>query len=246
MVVPDASVNEVRLPLLSYTRFVDSLLKGVSPIGARFRELSMWYDKGETIEQRGPWQEIVGVVQDVPAQVADYERPKAVWYAPTRNLEPATLLIHVRGTDPTTFSGRLRAITSEVDQGMFLRKVQPLDHVLWAEHLPLRVGTAALVVVAFAVLVLAAAVVLLVICIVQRLPWPLVVYGAAVLVMVVGSNGLMSSKARLLLPAFTLLLPVALALARRRPPTVIAVLGAATIGSAWFGAYALLGWPYAI
>jgi hypothetical protein len=96
------------------------------------------------------------------------------------------------------------------------------------------------------VLVLAAAVVLLVICIVQRLPWPLVVYGAAVLVMVVGSNGLMSSKARLLLPAFTLLLPVALALARRRPTTVIAVLGAATIGSAWFGAYALLGWPYAI
>jgi hypothetical protein len=96
------------------------------------------------------------------------------------------------------------------------------------------------------VVVLAGAFVLLAISIVQRLPLPLVIYGAAVLVLVVGSNGLMNSKARLLLPAFTLLLPVALALARRRPSTMIAVLGAATLGSAWFGAYALLGWPYAI
>jgi hypothetical protein len=96
------------------------------------------------------------------------------------------------------------------------------------------------------VVVLAGAFVLLAISIVRRLPLPLVIYGAAVLVLVVGSNGLMNSKARLLLPAFTLLLPVALALARRRPSTMIAVLGAATLGSAWFGAYALLGWPYAI
>ncbi len=96
------------------------------------------------------------------------------------------------------------------------------------------------------VVVLAGAVVLLGLCIVQRLPLPLVIYSAVVLVMVVGSNGLMSSKGRLLLPAFTLLLPVALALARRRPATMIAVLGAATVASAWFGAYALLGWPYAI
>jgi len=138
--------------------FVDSLLKGANPIGARFRELSMRYDKpaGE-MEHRGPWQEIVGVVQDVPALVADYERPRAVWYAPTRNIEPATLLIHVRGTDPTTFSSRLRTITSEVDQGMFLRKVQPLDDMLWNSHLPLRLGTAGLVSVSFAVLVLSAA-----------------------------------------------------------------------------------------
>ncbi|GAA4704139.1 glycosyltransferase family 39 protein [Pseudonocardia yuanmonensis] len=79
-----------------------------------------------------------------------------------------------------------------------------------------------------------------------RLPWPLVAYSAVVLLMDVGSNGLMGSKARLLVPAFTLLLPVAVGLYRRRPGTRVAVLVAAVLVSAWFGAYALADWPYAI
>jgi hypothetical protein len=61
-----------------------------------------------------------------------------------------------------------------------------------------------------------------------------------------GSNGLMNSKARLLLPAFTLLVPLALVLARRRLSTVVTVLGVTTLFSAWFGAYALAVWDYAI
>ncbi|WP_285635660.1 hypothetical protein [Lentzea sp. NBRC 102530] len=80
----------------------------------------------------------------------------------------------------------------------------------------------------------------------RRLEWPLIVYGIGVLVMDIGSNGLMNSKARLLLPAFTLLLPLALVLARRRPSTVLTVLGMATLFSAWFGAYSLAVWQYAI
>ena len=98
--------------------FADSLLEGRNPVGVKFRELGMG-DQGE--EYRGPWQEIVGVVQNLPAHV-DYERPPAVWYTVTRNIEPATLAIHVRGTDPTSFAARLRAITAGVDQGMFLRR----------------------------------------------------------------------------------------------------------------------------
>jgi hypothetical protein len=42
------------------------------------------------------------------------------------------------------------------------------------------------------------------------------------------------------------LLPVALALARRRPSTVARVLTTVTLTSAWFGGYALTGWHYAI
>ncbi|WP_258946869.1 hypothetical protein [Lentzea californiensis] len=80
----------------------------------------------------------------------------------------------------------------------------------------------------------------------RRLEWPLVVYGVGVLVMDLGSNGLMNSKARLLFPAFTLLLPLALVLARRRPSTVLTILGMATLFSAWFGAYSLAVWQYAI
>ena len=50
----------------------------------------------------------------------------------------------------------------------------------------------------------------------------------------------------LVLPAFTVLLPLALVLARRKTSTVLTVLGLATLFSAWFGANALAVWQYAI
>lgn len=105
-------------------------------------------------------------------------------------------------------------------------------------------GRSVLEVVTVAVLLVAMALVAL--SIRGRVPWPLVLYGALVLAMDLWSNGLMNSKARMLLPAFTLLLPVAVALGRRRPRTMIAALAVIAVASAWFGAYALTGWPYAI
>lgn len=96
------------------------------------------------------------------------------------------------------------------------------------------------------VAVLFAAVVLAVLCWVKRLELPLLVYGIGVLVMDLGSNGLMNSKARLLLPAFTLLIPLAVGLARRRPATMVLALAAAAVVSGWFGAHALVVWKYAI
>ncbi len=96
------------------------------------------------------------------------------------------------------------------------------------------------------VLALAASPVLLALAIRMRLPWPLTVYSALVLVLVWGTNGPAHSKLRLLVPAFTLLLPVAIGLARRRGGTAVAVLAAAALGSAWFGGYALTIWHYGI
>jgi hypothetical protein len=93
---------------------------------------------------------------------------------------------------------------------------------------------------------LVVALVLVVVCVRRGLEWPLIVYGIGVLAMDLGSNGLMNSKARLLLPAFTLLVPIALALARRRTGTVVAVLVGVSVFSAWFGAYAITAWQYAI
>ena len=90
--------------------------------------------------------------------------------------------------------------------------------------------------------ILVAALVLVVIAIQQRLELPLVLYGVGVLAMDLGSNGLMNSKARLLVPAFTLLIPVAhgagqaparrrwCSPCRRRPWP-----------ARWFGAYSLTG-----
>ena len=101
----------------------------------------------------------------------------------------------------------------------------------------LEVATVGLIVVAL---------VLLVIMIVRKVEWPLIVYSAGVLLMDLSSNGLMNSKARLMVPAFTLLVPVALALAKRRQSTAVLTLCAMAVASSWFGAYALTSWGYAI
>jgi hypothetical protein len=96
------------------------------------------------------------------------------------------------------------------------------------------------------VAILVAAVALVVIGFRTRVPWPLMLYGTLVLVMDLGANGLMNSKARLLLPAFTLLIPVAVGLGKRKVGTAVTVLVGVAVASAWFGAYALTGWHYAI
>lgn len=96
------------------------------------------------------------------------------------------------------------------------------------------------------ILVIIAAFALLVIGIRMRVPWPLLLYATGVLLMDVGSNGMMASKARLLLPAFVLLVPIAIALARRRPSTTALTLSGLVVVSSWFGAYAVTVWSYAI
>jgi hypothetical protein len=101
----------------------------------------------------------------------------------------------------------------------------------------LEVGTAALIVVAL---------VLLAIAIWCRVEWPLIVYTVGVLAMNLASNGLMYSKIRLMVPAFALLIPIALALAKRRPSTVVLTLCGLVVASSWFGAYSITAWGYAI
>ncbi|GAY09341.1 integral membrane protein [Pseudonocardia sp. N23] len=81
------------------------------------------------------------------------------------------------------------------------------------------------------------------------LPWTLYCYGALVVAMDVGSAGVMASKARLLLPAFTLLIPVAIALARlaeRHRVAAVGLVAGVVLASAWFGGYAVAIWPAAI
>ena len=94
--------------------------------------------------------------------------------------------------------------------------------------------------------VVVGAIVLCVLAVLRKQPWPLVAYGIGLVVMTAGSSGVTYSKMRLLVPAFTLLIPVAIGLARRRNGTVLAVLVASALVSGWIGAYALTGWKYAI
>jgi hypothetical protein len=96
------------------------------------------------------------------------------------------------------------------------------------------------------VVALVGSIALFVVAVATRVPWPLLAYAFVVLVTVWGTEGLMNAKLRLLVPAFVLLVPVAVGLAGRRTSTAVSVLVAAALASAWFGGYALTIWSYAI
>lgn len=72
-------------------------------------------------------------------------------------------------------------------------------------------------------------------------PLPLLVYSGVVLALALGSSGYFGSKPRLLMPAFPLLIPLAVALARARPRTSAAAVVLATAVAAWYGAVWLNG-----
>ncbi|HEY9316036.1 hypothetical protein [Williamsia sp.] len=81
---------------------------------------------------------------------------------------------------------------------------------------------------------------------IERVPWPVSVYGALVVVSIVASSGLMMSRPRLLLPAFVLLVPVAIGLAKRRTSTQVIVVVIVATFSSWFGAHMLTVYPHAM
>lgn len=92
--------------------------------------------------------------------------------------------------------------------------------------------------------VLFLALLLFVLAVADRIPWPLLVFAAATVLLAVGVKGYYHSKARLIMPAFPLLLPVATALAAARPRVRVAVLVALCLASAWYGVYLCLVWGY--
>jgi hypothetical protein len=77
----------------------------------------------------------------------------------------------------------------------------------------------------------------------DRQPLPLLVFTGVILAIVLGSGGVYFPRARFLLPAFPLLLPLALHLSRasRRQRTLM--LAAAVTGGAYCSAYMALVWP---
>lgn len=97
-----------------------------------------------------------------------------------------------------------------------------------------------------AVVALLGSLVLLALAIRTRLPCPLVAYSAILLLMVWGTSGLDDARLRLLVPAFPLLVPVAIGLANRRTGTAVAVVVGVALASAWYGGYALTIWRYGI
>lgn len=83
---------------------------------------------------------------------------------------------------------------------------------------------------------------LVVLCVRQRQPLPVLLYGIAIVVISLIGAGYFGSRPRLMMPAFPLLLPPAVALSRLRSavPTAL-VLAVLACGSAGYGAWTLLG-----
>ncbi|GGM01952.1 membrane protein [Streptomyces fumigatiscleroticus] len=79
------------------------------------------------------------------------------------------------------------------------------------------------------------------VCVRQRQPLPLLVHAGVVTALALCASSYFGSKPRLLLPAFPLLLPLALALARLRPRTSVLVVGGVAVVSAVYGAFWLNG-----
>jgi small-conductance mechanosensitive channel len=92
---------------------------------------------------------------------------------------------------------------------------------------------------------LVAGAVLYVLSVWDRQPLPLLVFTGVLLAIVIGSGGVYFPRARFLLPAFPLLLPVAVHLARASRRHRALVVTAAVTVSAYCGAYMLLVWPSA-
>lgn len=80
----------------------------------------------------------------------------------------------------------------------------------------------------------------------SRVPWPVLLFGSLLVAQIVLSSGLMMSRPRLLLPAFVLLIPLAMALARMRRVTAALIVVPIVIGSSWFGAHMLTVFPHAM
>jgi len=88
------------------------------------------------------------------------------------------------------------------------------------------------------------AIALLALLVARRERWPLVVYSALIVAMAFFGDGYFHAKARLMMPAFPLLLPIAYALARSGRSTRVVVLSTLTVISAGYGTYLALAWPY--
>lgn len=96
------------------------------------------------------------------------------------------------------------------------------------------------------VALLAASIVLIVLAVRSKIPWPITLYGSLVVISLLGSGGLMMSRPRLLLPAFVLLIPIAIALARvSRPARLWTCAGIITV-TCWYGAHMVSVYPHAM
>ncbi|WP_344855597.1 hypothetical protein [Amycolatopsis ultiminotia] len=79
-----------------------------------------------------------------------------------------------------------------------------------------------------------------------RMPWPVWLYTAGTVALVVAHSGLIQDRVRLLLSAFPLLIVAAIRFSRWRGRTTVFAVSGVVLAGLWFGAHSLGVWPYSI
>jgi hypothetical protein len=86
--------------------------------------------------------------------------------------------------------------------------------------------------------------VLYVVTLLDRPPWPIIVFSTIAIAMVLGTYGGFTGEARYLMAIFPVLLPVAGALAKARTWTATTIFIGLALIAAWYGSYLLLTWRW--
>jgi hypothetical protein len=124
-----AIVNEA----FARSRFMD----GQSPIGRRVRFLA----GDDAVPQ--PWFEVVGIVRDMGMTPTDLGEAPYVFLAASPGAGLGVMGVRVAG-DPAQLAPRVRAIAAEVEPGLRLDDVRPLDEKAWREDIGAMLAAAAL------------------------------------------------------------------------------------------------------
>ena len=105
-------------------------VRGSNPVGQRLRYVDANPGAAD------PWLEIVGVVRDVGMTPTDLGEAPYVYHAASRaTASPLVMGVRTAG-DPASLAPRLRTIAAELDPGLRLDDLQPLDQVVWQVDAP--------------------------------------------------------------------------------------------------------------
>lgn len=118
--------------------------------------------------------------------------------------------------------------------GYLLRRIRWVFLGQRGDHVPVAYVVVTLVVVAYFAL--------FALCVVQRQPLPLLLFTGALLTVLTFGKGVYIARARFLLPAFPLLIPLARVLARTHIRTIAYTLTTAALASAVYGVHLSLIW----
>lgn len=156
----DSDARGTATPVIVNRAFVQDFLGGSNALGRRVRyRTSASWDASEAV-QVGQWYEIVGVVENLPANRFNLDPSLARVYHPLRPGEghPLSIAVRLRGTTPAAFASTLRRTISAVDPALRAHELAPLsDRYEHGDRSFLRIGLLAMVSITLAVMLLSAA-----------------------------------------------------------------------------------------